>query len=58
MGKANYLGEYSKGIDRQDYALRMMDPYVRLGVKYYIKRDLQPYLPRGYDNPMRVAQHF
>ena len=58
VGKANYLGEYSKGIDWQDYTLRMMDLCVRLGVKYYIKRDLQPYLPRGYDNPMRVAQHF
>ena len=58
VGKANYLGEYSKGIDWQDYTLRMMDLCVRLGVNYYIKRDLQPHLPRGYDNPMRVAQHF
>jgi hypothetical protein len=58
VGKANYLGEYSKGIDWQDYALRMMDLCARLGVKHYIKRDLQPYLPIGYDNPMRVAQHF
>jgi hypothetical protein len=28
------------------------------GVKHYIKRDLQRYLPTGYDNSMRVAQHF
>ena len=58
VGKANYLGEYSKGIDWRDYTLRMIDLCQQLAVKHYIKRDLQPYLPTGYDNPMRVAQHF
>ena len=58
VGKANYLGEYSKGIDWQAFTRRMMDLCARLGVKHYIKRDLQPYLPSGYDNPMWVAQHF
>jgi len=57
MGKANYLGEYSKGIDWQDYTLRMIELCQRLGVKHYIKRDLQPYLPAGYHNPLRVPQY-
>jgi len=57
IGKANYLGEYSKVIDWRDYTLRMIDLCQRLGVKHYIKRDLQPYLPAGYSNPMRVKQH-
>jgi hypothetical protein len=50
--------EYRKGIDWQDYTLGMMDLCARPGVKHYIKRDLQPFLPSGYDNPMRIAQHF
>jgi hypothetical protein len=29
----------------------------RLGAADYIKHDLQPYLPPGYPNPMRVRQH-
>jgi hypothetical protein len=27
------------------------------GKAHYIKRDLQPYLPEGYFNPLRVQQH-
>jgi hypothetical protein len=57
VGKANYLGEYSKSIDWQDYTLRMIDLCTKLGVKHYIKRDLQPYLPAGYHNPLRVPQY-
>jgi hypothetical protein len=57
VGKANYLGEYSKGIDWQDYTLRMIEICQQLGVKHYIKRDLQSYLPAGYHNPLRVPQY-
>jgi DNA repair photolyase len=57
VGKANYLGEYSKGIDWQDYTLRMIDLCAKLEVKHYIKRDLQPYLPARYHNPLRVPQY-
>jgi hypothetical protein len=28
----------------------------RLGAKAYFKKDLQPFLPPGYLNPMRVVQ--
>jgi hypothetical protein len=27
------------------------------GKAHYIKRDLQPYLPKGYFNPLRAQQH-
>jgi len=57
IGRANYLGEYTRTTDWRDYTLRMIDLCQRLGVKHYIKRDLQQYLPAGYSNPMRVAQH-
>ncbi|SPE31654.1 hypothetical protein SBA5_90031 [Candidatus Sulfotelmatomonas gaucii] len=58
VGKANYLGEYSKGLDWQDYTLRMIDLCARIGVRHYIERDLHHYLPSGHDNPSQVAQHF
>jgi len=57
IGRANYLGEYTRTTDWRDYTLRMIDLCQRLGAKHYIKRDLQPYLPAGYHNPMRVQQH-
>jgi hypothetical protein len=40
-----------------DYTQRMIDLLGRLGAAHYIKRDLQPYLPEGYHNPLRVPQH-
>jgi hypothetical protein len=43
--------------DRRDFTLRMLDLFNRLGARHYIKRDLQPFLPRGYPNLMRVPQH-
>ena len=58
IGKANYLGEYTRTTDWRDYTLRIIDLCQRLGVKHYIKRDLQQHLPAGYSNLMRVAQHF
>ena len=32
----------------------MRPPLTKLGANYYIKRDLQPYLPRGYNSPVRA----
>lgn len=58
IGKVNYCKEISDTIDWRDYTLRMIDLCQRIGVKHYIKRDLQPYLPAGHYNPMRVVQHF
>lgn len=57
IGRANYLGAITKTTDWRDYTLRMIDLCQRFGVRHYIKQDLQPYLPEGYHNPMRIQQH-
>ncbi len=56
IGRANYL-PLTRTTDWRTYTLRIIEVCQRLGVKHYIKRDLQPYLPDGYINPMRVPQH-
>jgi len=56
IGRVNYL-PMTKTTDWQDYTLRMIDLCQTLGVKHYVKKDLQGFLPAGYDNPRRVKQH-
>lgn len=56
VGRANYL-PMTTSTDWQEYTLRIVDLVDRLGVKHYIKHDLQPYLPAGYVNPRRIEQH-
>lgn len=56
IGRVNYL-PMTKTTDWRDYTLRMVDLCQSLGVKHYIKKDLQPYLPDGYYNPRRISQH-
>lgn len=56
IGRVNYL-PMTKTADWQDYTVRMIDLCQRLGVRHYIKKDLQPFLPTGYVNPLRVPQH-
>lgn len=57
VGRANYLKEITRTTDWRDYTLRMVDLLNRLGACHYIKKDLQPFLPAGYPNPLRVKQH-
>lgn len=57
IGRANYLGPITKDTDWREYTLRMIELCQRLGVKHYIKKDLQQYLPPGYPNPKRIQQH-
>ena len=57
IGRANYLKEITRTTDWRDYTLRMVALCQDLGVRHYIKRDLQEYLPVGYRNPLRVPQH-
>lgn len=57
VGRANYVPTITKTTDWRDYTLRMVDELSRVGARHYIKRDLQPHLPPGYDNPLRVQQH-
>ncbi len=56
IGRINYLS-MTKTTDWQDYTLRTIDLCQQLGVRHYIKQDLQPFLPAGYSNLMRVQQH-
>lgn len=56
IGRANYL-PMTKTTDWEAYTHRMLELVNRLGVAHYIKKDLQPYLPRGYFNPLRRPQH-
>lgn len=55
IGRANYL-PMTRTTDWRDYTHRMIALCHELGVRHYIKHDLQPYLPVGYDNPLRVEQ--
>ena len=57
IGRANYLKEITRTADWCGYTLRMLDLCNKLGARHYIKKDLQPYLPANYPNPLRVAQH-
>jgi hypothetical protein len=57
IGRANYLGSITRTTDWCDYTRRMIDLCQKLGVRHYVKKDLQPFLPPGYANPLRVPQH-
>lgn len=56
VGRVNYL-PMTKTTDWREYTLRMIDLLDHVGAKAYIKKDLQPYLPDGHWNPLRVQQH-
>jgi len=56
IGRVNYL-PITKTTDWKDYTLRMIDLCQKLGVKHYVKKDLQPFLPAGYSNILRIDQH-
>lgn len=56
IGRVNYL-PMTKTTDWRSYTERMIELCQRLGVRHYVKQDLQPFLPPGYSNPLRVQQH-
>jgi len=56
VGRVNYLS-MTKTTDWEDYTHRMIELLQELGARHYIKKDLQPFLPEGYPNPLRVPQH-
>lgn len=56
IGRANYLPMTST-TDWESYTHRIVELVNDLGVKHYIKRDLQRFLPPGYYNPLRIPQH-
>lgn len=57
IGRANYLKEITRVTDWRNYTRHMVDLCQSLGVRHYIKRDLQEFLPPDYPNPLRVTQH-
>lgn len=56
IGRANYL-PMTGSTDWESYTHRIVELCQSLGVRHYIKKDLQGYLPAGYHNPLRVPQH-
>jgi DNA repair photolyase len=56
IGRANYL-PMTYTTDWESYTHRILETVNRLGVKHYIKHDLQKYLPAGYHNPKYIDQH-
>lgn len=57
IGRTNYVPSITKTTDWQHYTEQIIQLCKELGANHYIKKDLQPYLPAGYPNPMRVEQH-
>jgi hypothetical protein len=56
VGRANYVG-LTKTTDWKQFTADVLEVLAETGARHYIKKDLQPYLPPGYSNPMRIAQH-
>jgi DNA repair photolyase len=55
VGRVNYVG-LTKTTDWKQFTHDVLAVLADTGARHYIKKDLQPYLPSGYDNPMRVKQ--
>jgi DNA repair photolyase len=56
IGRANYL-QMTSTTDWEEYTHRIVELVSRLGVRHYIKKDLQPFLPEGYYNPKYIPQN-
>jgi DNA repair photolyase len=56
VGRANYL-PMTNTADWEGYTHRIVEMCQRLGVRHYIKKDLQCFLPAGYENPRYITQH-
>lgn len=56
IGRVNYL-PITKTTDWESYTNNVITLCNKLGAPHYIKKDLQRYLPAGYNNPLRIKQH-
>lgn len=56
IGRINY-SKLTQLLDWRAFTNEVLELVNRLGVRHYIKADLQPFLPAGYPNPLRVPQH-
>ncbi len=55
VGQINYHRQ-ARLINWRKFTADALELLNRLGKKHYIKRDLQPFLPEGYDNPQYINQ--
>ena len=55
VGRVNYVG-LTQTTDWKRFTADVLKVLEETGAKHYIKKDLQPYLPGGYTNPMRTDQ--
>lgn len=55
IGRVNYVG-LTKTTDWKQFTADVLRVVADVGAKHYIKKDLQPFLPPDYSNPMRVDQ--
>lgn len=56
VGRINY-STLTKLTDWRAFTLRALEILNGLGKAHYVKQDLQEFLPAGYPNALRVAQH-
>jgi len=56
VGRVNKL-PMTKTTDWADYTQRITAVLNEVGAWHYVKKDLQPFLPSGYFNPLRTVQH-
>lgn len=55
IGRVNYL-PMTRTTDWGRFTADVLDVLAETGARHYIKKDLQPFLPEGYSNPMRMDQ--
>lgn len=55
VGRVNY-STLTGRIDWRDFTARVLDVLAKTEAEHYIKRDLQPYLPAGYQNDLHRPQ--
>lgn len=56
VGRVNYIG-LTRTTDWARFTADVLEVLHAVGARHYIKKDLQPFLPAGYVNSMRVPQH-
>jgi len=56
VGRINYH-HLTKTTDWRKFAGDVVELLGKLGANHYVKKDLQPFLPIGYNNPLRIPQH-
>jgi DNA repair photolyase len=55
VGRVNYVG-LTKTTDWKQFTHDVVEVLADTGSRHYIKKDLQPFLSEGYENPMRIKQ--